>query len=91
MSEERITNWSIRVNEIRDMIPDYAQLLESIISEGKKKGILKGDLDSRTTALTFIGMVQEVTILRWVFSGFSLAIEDEGLALWNNFEACLQA
>ena len=55
------------------MIPDYAQLLESILSEGKKRGILKDDLDSRATALTFIGMVQ-VTILRWFFELFRRGI-----------------
>lgn len=72
------------------MISAYTGLLEEIISEGKKHGSLKGDLDPRATALTFIGMVQ-ITILRWVFSGFSLGIESEGLMLWDNFEACLRA
>ena len=73
-----------------ETISAYAQLLEEIISEGQKQGSFNVSLDLRATALTFIGMIQ-ITILRWVLSDFTLAIEDEGLILWKNFESCLRA
>jgi len=71
-----------------EMISGYAQLLKAIIGEGKHDGSIAPGIDPGATALTFIGMVQ-VTILRWVMSDFTLSIEDEGLTLWRNFEACI--
>ncbi len=76
-------------SRLLETISAYASLLGDIINEGKKQGSVKRTVDANATALTFIGMMQ-VTILRWVLSGFTLSIEDEGLTLWNNFEACVR-
>jgi len=33
-------------------------------------------------------MVQ-VSVIRWILSGFTLSIEEEGLRLWDNYESCI--
>lgn len=72
-----------------EMISDYTRKLEGIIVEGKQGGSIRESMDTRAAAITFIGMIQ-VTILRWVLSGFTLSIEHEGIMLWDNFETCLR-
>ncbi|WP_242839773.1 TetR/AcrR family transcriptional regulator C-terminal domain-containing protein [Syntrophorhabdus aromaticivorans] len=89
-SEEVHLNNEEVLRGLLETISSYAASLENIIIRGKKDGSIKQSLDANATALTFIGMVQ-VTILRWALSGFSLPISDEGLTLWNNFEACIRA
>ncbi len=77
-------------SRLLETISAYAQLLEGVIDEGKQQGSIKSGVDAWATAFTFIGMIQ-VTILRWVLSGFKLSIEDEGVALWDNFESCTRS
>ena len=89
-SEEVHLNNDEVLRRLLETISSYATSLENIIVRGKEDGSIKQSLDANATALMFIGMVQ-VTILRWALSGFSLPIEDEGIALWNNFEACIRA
>jgi AcrR family transcriptional regulator len=69
-------------------IDSYACQLELLLKEGRKDGLLKKDLNTKSTALTFIGMVQ-ITLLRWSLSGFSFSLSAEGKKIWNNFEKCI--
>lgn len=73
-----------------EMISNYMASLEDIVEEGKENGSIKQYVDPKATALTFIGMVQ-VSIIRWILNDFELSIEDEGLALWNNYEPGITA
>ncbi len=77
-------------SRLMEMISAYARLLESIIAEAKEQGSIKEGVDVHATALSFIGMIQ-VTILCWVLSGFKVPIEEEGAALWDNFESCTRS
>lgn len=72
-----------------EMISSYATSLEDIIREAIKNGGIRQSVDPKATVLTFIGMIQ-VSIIRWILSDFTFTIEDEGMALWNNFEACIK-
>jgi len=72
-----------------ETISFYTESLEEFIKAGKKDGSLKQSIDPKATALTMIGIIQ-VSILRWALSGFTLSIEEEGLNLWNNLEACIK-
>ncbi len=89
-SEEIHLNDAEVMRGLLETVSAYARSLEDIIVEGKGDGSIKASIDDKATALTFIGMVQ-ITILRWVLSGFTLSMEDDGLALWNNFEACIRS
>lgn len=72
-----------------ETISFYTESLEEVVRAGKKDGSLKQSIDPKATALTMIGIIQ-VSILRWALSGFTLSIEEEGLKLWNNLEACIK-
>jgi TetR/AcrR family transcriptional regulator, fatty acid metabolism regulator protein len=71
-----------------NIINSYSSRLEAIIKEGQKAGSVRQDIDPSASALTIIGMVQ-VTILRWLLSGFSFSPSSEGKKLWKNFEICI--
>ena len=75
--------------KILNTINIYSAKLESIIRDGQVTGDIKKEIDPRSATLTMIGMLQ-VTILRWVLSGFSFSLEKEGLKLWRNFERCIK-
>jgi len=70
---------------ILSTIDSYAGKLEDIVKEGQARGLLRSDIDPRSSAFTMIGMIQ-VTILRWSLSGFSFSLAREGLGLWEDFE-----
>ena len=69
-------------------IDSYAAQLESLIREGRKDGSLKKEINPKSTALMFIGMIQ-ATILRWSLSGFSFSLVAEGRKLWDNYQKCI--
>lgn len=71
-----------------EMMGAYVTSLEGIVREGIVNGEIRGSVDARATALTFIGMIQ-VSIIRWILSDFTLSIENEGLSLWDNYVACI--
>ncbi len=71
-------------------IDAYTAQLESLIREGRKDGSLKKEINPKSTALTFIGMIQAM-ILRWSLSGYSFSLVAEGRKLWDNFEKCIEA
>lgn len=75
--------------QLLKIISLYITSLENLVKEGKKDGSIKQHVDPKAVALTFIGMIQ-VSIIRWILSDFALPIEDEGMALWNNYESCIK-
>ena len=66
----------------------YSGRLTGIMKEGQEARVIGPDMDPEALASIFIGMVQ-VVVLKWVLSGFSFSIEEEGLKLWDNFEKLL--
>lgn len=72
-----------------ETISAYADSLEAIVQQGIEDREIGNSIDARATALTFIGMIQ-ISIIRWILSGFKFSIEDQGMALWSNFETCIR-
>ena len=70
------------------MVSDFSKKLVLIIKDGQRQKLIRGDLEPRSTAMIFIGMVQVVTF-RWSLSGFTFPIAREGMELWKNFEKCI--
>ncbi len=66
----------------------FSDTLASFIRAAQKAGSFRRDLDPRTTALMFIGMVQGL-MFRWSLSGFSFSLNAEARKLWRNIEKCL--
>ncbi len=66
----------------------FSATLASFIRDAQRSGSFQADLDPKTTALMFIGMVQGL-MLRWSLSGFSFSLTAEGRKLWRNFEKCV--
>ncbi len=66
----------------------FSATLASFIRDAQKSGSIRSDLDPKTTALMFIGMVQGL-MFRWSLSGFSFSLTAEGTKLWRNFEKCV--
>jgi len=66
----------------------FSATLASFIRDAQKSGSIRNDLDPKTTALMFIGMVQGL-MFRWSLSGFSFSLTVEGRKLWRNFEKCV--
>lgn len=85
--EMHIGNESIK-ERLLNTIGLYSARLESLIKEGQGAGLIKKDLESSSSALMFVGMIQILT-MKWSLSDFSFSLVDEGMKLWRNFEKCL--
>jgi AcrR family transcriptional regulator len=70
-------------------ITSYSTVLESIIKEGQKAGLIQKDLKAKSAAMMFIGLVQ-VTTLRWTLSSFSFPLVTEGMKMWEDYEKCIR-
>jgi len=70
-------------------ITSYSSVLESLIKEGQKAGLIQKELKSKSAVMMFIGLVQ-VTTLRWALSGFSFSLVTEGMKMWEDYEKCIR-
>lgn len=66
-------------------ISTYTDSLRMLFIEGQNGGAIRKDLDPQALAMTFVGMIQFVT-LKWSLNGFSFSLASLGRKLWNNFE-----
>ncbi len=86
-SEELHISGQLREKLLQTMYA-FSATIASFIRDAQKAGSFRGDLDPKTTALMFIGMVQGL-MFRWSLSGFSFSLASEGRKLWKNFEVCI--
>jgi len=70
-------------------ITSYSAVLESLIKEGQKTGLIQKELKSKSAVMMFIGLVQ-VTTLRWALSSFSFSLVTEGMKMWEDYEKCIR-
>jgi TetR/AcrR family fatty acid metabolism transcriptional regulator len=70
-------------------ITSYSAVLESLIKEGQKTGLIQKELKSKSIVMMFIGLVQ-VTTLRWALSSFSFSLVTEGMKMWEDYEKCIR-
>ena len=68
----------------------YLSTIENVLSEGKKDGSIRPEINIQETARTYLGMIQ-FAAMRWSLSGLSFSLSDEGERLWLNFCRMLRA
>lgn len=86
-SEELHSHRAMREQILQTMYA-VSETLASLIRSGQKNDTLRKDIDPRTTALMFIGIVQGLAF-QWSLGGFSFSLETEGKKTWKNFETCI--
>jgi AcrR family transcriptional regulator len=86
-SDDLHVNKKIRDRVINAMY-EFSTRLASLIRQGQRMKLVQGDLDPRTTALMFIGMIQGLAF-RWSLSGFSFSLSKEGMKVWKNYVRCI--
>lgn len=79
-----------RKRKVYRVISGYLAGLNQIIQDGQKKGQIRSDIDSRTVALMFLGMVQPGVIL-WFLSDGKFDISKESQKNWNIFREAIRA
>lgn len=67
------------------LLDTYSAGLVNVIEKGKKIGNIRKAVDSKSSAMVMIGMVQAIT-LKWLVSDFSFPLVDEGMMLWHGYE-----
>ena len=86
-SEELHVHRSLREKVVQTMY-GVSEMLSHLIRSGQKAGNLRRDIDAKTTARMYIGMVQGLAF-HWSLSGFSFSLAKEGAKTWKNFERCI--
>jgi TetR/AcrR family transcriptional regulator, fatty acid metabolism regulator protein len=69
-------------------IGNYADRIAGLILEGQKEGKIRTGIDPKGLACIFVGMIQESS-LRWELNCRSFSLVDEGVKLWDAFQACI--
>lgn len=67
------------------LLDTYSDCQVNVIEKGKKIGNIRKAVDSKSSAMVMIGMVQAIT-LKWLVSDFSFPLVDEGMMLWHGYE-----
>jgi AcrR family transcriptional regulator len=79
-----------RKKKVYRIINGYLQGLNQIIQDGQKKGEIRSNIDSKTVALMFLGMIQPGVIL-WFLSDGKFDISKESQRNWNVFREVIRA
>jgi AcrR family transcriptional regulator len=78
-----------RKTKVYRIINGYLQGLNQIIRDGQKKGEIRSNIDSKTIALMFLGMIQPGVIL-WFLSDGKFDISKESERNWNVFREAIR-
>ncbi|MBN2856799.1 MAG: TetR/AcrR family transcriptional regulator [Candidatus Delongbacteria bacterium] len=70
---------------MRLLIHGHKKELEAIIESGKKKGLIRNDIDTRSLFRMIVGSMR-LLVTQWCFNDYSFDLKAEGLILWNNIE-----
>ncbi len=79
-----------RKNKVYGIVNGYLGGLNKIIRDGQKKGQIRSDMDSKTVALMFLGMIQPGAIL-WFLSDGKFDISKHSEKNWNVFREAIRA
>ena len=71
-------------SKITNILDQYLDLIKKTLSEAKKNGSIKSNLDTNTLAFIFMGMLQSTVIL-WTLGGCKLSLEQKEKSLWKGF------
>jgi AcrR family transcriptional regulator len=72
------------------IVNGYLEGLNKIIRDGQEKGQIRSDMDSKTGALMFLGMIQPGAIL-WFLSDGKFDILKQSEKNWNVFREAIRA
>ena len=78
-----------RRQNIRRVIERYMDQISALIHEGQKSGQIRNDLDPRTVAVMFLGLVQPMAIL-WRVTDGRFDVTRHTHKSWEIFEAMLR-
>jgi AcrR family transcriptional regulator len=79
-----------RKTKVYRIVNGYLEGLNKIIRDGQEKGQIRSDIDSKTVALMFLGMVQPGAIL-WFLSDGKFDISRHSQKNWNVFREAIRA
>jgi AcrR family transcriptional regulator len=89
-TEDVFTGNPKRKNRVYGIINGYLDGLNEIIREGQENGQIRSDMDSKTVALMFLGMIQPGAIL-WFLSDGKFDISKQSEKNWNVFREVISA
>jgi len=89
-AEDVFTGNPKRKNRVYEIINGYLDGLNEIIRDGQEKGQIRSDMDSKTVALMFLGMIQPGAIL-WFLSDGKFDISKQSEKNWNVFRKAIRA
>jgi AcrR family transcriptional regulator len=75
--------------KIYETLTKYISHLTRIISDGKKNGTIREDINAEMAATVFFGMIQGL-ITRWALSNFEFTLEEKTDFIWNIFREALK-
>ena len=79
-----------RKNKVYRIINGYLEGLNQIIRDGQKRGQIRSDIDSKTVALMFLGMIQPGAML-WFLSDGRFDILKHSEKNWDIFREAIRA
>lgn len=79
-----------RKTKVYRIVNGYLEGLNKIIRDGQEKGQIRSDMDSKTGALMFLGMIQPGAIL-WFLSDGKFDISKQSEKNWNVFREAIRA
>jgi len=89
-TEDVFTGNPKRRNKVYGIVVGYLEGLNQIIRDGQEKGHIRSDMDSKTIALMFLGMIQSGAIL-WFLSDGKFDIANQLEKNWNVFKEAITA
>jgi len=89
-TEDVFTGNPKRRNKVYGIVVGYLEGLNEIIRDGQEKGQIRSDMDSKTVALMFLGMIQPGAIL-WFLSDGKFDISKQSEKNWHVFREVLRA
>ena len=88
-TEDVFTRNPERKNKVYGIINGYLEGLNKIIRDGQRKGQIRSDIDSKTVALMFLGMIQPGAIL-WFLSDGKFDISEHSEKNWDIFREAIR-
>jgi TetR/AcrR family transcriptional regulator, fatty acid metabolism regulator protein len=71
--------------KMRQIIHGHRKELEALIENGKKKDLIRNDIDTRSLFRMIVGSMR-LLVTQWCYNGYSFDLKAEGMILWNNIE-----
>ena len=67
---------------VSQMLFNYLNIVQEVISRGVREGNIRGDLDVAAAATAFLGLVQSAATL-WALNDYSNSLTDQRVKMWD--------